>query len=192
MTGKRLLRAVQDWRLAWWRRPAAGAVLSYKPIRFVVGFSRAVVSMCRRGPSAAPGAALGQSVVVDNKPGAAGNIAAAFVAKATPDGYTLLMSNSTIAVPGLFKSLPFDIRKDLEPVALIAIGPSVLVVHLALPATNVKELVALARAKPGQLTYGSGGIGNVYPPGDGALETRWSASRWSTCRTRAPPLPSSV
>jgi tripartite-type tricarboxylate transporter receptor subunit TctC len=107
------------------------------------------------------GAALGQSVVVDNRPGAAGNIAAGYVAKATPDGYTLLMANSTISSPTLFKSLPFDVRKDLEPVGLIAIGPSVLIVHPSVPARNVKELIALAKAQPKKLVYGSGGIGNV-------------------------------
>jgi len=107
------------------------------------------------------GTALGQSIVVDNRPGAAGNIAAGYVAKATPDGYTLLMSNSTIASPTLFKSLPFDVRKDLDPVGLIAIGPSVLIVHPSVPARNVKELIALARAQPKKLVYGSGGIGNV-------------------------------
>jgi tripartite-type tricarboxylate transporter receptor subunit TctC len=134
----------------------------YKPVRFVVGFQAGGgVDISARTVGQPLSVALGQSVVVDNKPGAAGNIAAGFVAKATPDGYTLLMSNSTIAVPGLFKSLPFDIRKDLDPVALIAIGPSVLVVHPSVPANNVKELIALAKAKPRQLTYGSGGIGNV-------------------------------
>ena len=134
----------------------------YKPIRFVVGFQPGGgVDMSARTVGVPLGAALGQSVVVDNKPGAAGNIAAGIVAKATPDGYTLLMSNSTIAVPSLFKSLSFDVKKDLDPVALVAIGPSVLVAHPSLQAGNVKELIALARARPMQLIYGSGGIGNV-------------------------------
>lgn len=134
----------------------------YRPIRLVVGFQAGGgVDMSARTVGQPLSASLGQSVVVDNKPGAAGNIAAALVAKATPDGYTLLMANSTIASPTLFKSLPFDVRKDLDPVSLIAIGPSVLVVHPAVPARNVKDLIALARAKPKQLAYGSGGIGNV-------------------------------
>lgn len=134
----------------------------YRPIRLVVGFQAGGgVDMSARTVGQPLSASLGQSVVVDNKPGAAGNIAAALVAKATPDGYTLLMANSTIASPTLFKSLPFDVRKDLDPVSLIAIGPSVLAVHPAVPARNVKELIALAKAKPKQLTYGSGGIGNV-------------------------------
>jgi tripartite-type tricarboxylate transporter receptor subunit TctC len=134
----------------------------YKPIRLVVGFQPGGgVDMSARTVGQPLGVALGQSVVVDNRPGAAGNIAAGFVAKATPDGYTLLMSNSTIASPTLFRSLPFDIRKDLDPVGLIAIGPSVLIVHPSVPARNVKELIALAKAQPKKLVYGSGGVGNV-------------------------------
>jgi tripartite-type tricarboxylate transporter receptor subunit TctC len=134
----------------------------YRPIRLVVGFQAGGgVDMSARTVGQPLSGSLGQSVVVDNKPGAAGNIAAALVAKATPDGYTLLMANSTIASPTLFKSLTFDVRKDLDPVSLVAIGPSVLVVHPAVPARNVKDLIALARAKPKQLTYGSGGVGNV-------------------------------
>ncbi len=134
----------------------------YKPIRILVGFQPGGgVDMSARTVGQPLSASLGQSVVVDNRPGAAGNIAAGFVAKATPDGYTLLMSNSTIASPTLFKNLPFDIRKDLDPVGLIAIGPSVLVVHPSVPARNVKELIALAKAQPKKLVYGSGGIGNV-------------------------------
>ena len=134
----------------------------YRPIRLVVGFQAGGgVDLSARTVGQPLSASLGQSVVVDNKPGAAGNIAAALVSQATPDGYTLLMANSTIASPTLFKSLPFDVRKDLDPVSLIAIGPSVLVVHPGVPARNVKDLIALARAKPKQIIYGSGGIGNV-------------------------------
>jgi tripartite-type tricarboxylate transporter receptor subunit TctC len=99
--------------------------------------------------------------VVDNRPGAAGNLAASLVSKATPDGYTLLMANSTISNPTLFKSLPFDIRKDLDPVGLIAIGPSVLAVHPSVSARNIKDFIALAKAQPGKLAYGSGGVGNI-------------------------------
>jgi tripartite-type tricarboxylate transporter receptor subunit TctC len=98
---------------------------------------------------------------VDNRPGAAGNIAADMVAKAVADGYTLLMANSTISNPTLFKKLPFDIRKDLDPVALIAIGPSVLVVHPSMPVKSVKEFIAYAKSQPGKLSYGSGGVGNI-------------------------------
>lgn len=134
----------------------------YKPIRMLVGFAPGGgVDASARAVGQPLAAALGQSVVVDNRPGAAGNIAAAAVAKATPDGYTLLMANSTISTPSLFRNLPFDVRKDLDPVGLIAIGPSVLVVHPSLAARNVKEFIALAKGSPKPLVYGSGGIGNV-------------------------------
>jgi tripartite-type tricarboxylate transporter receptor subunit TctC len=142
--------------------PVLSQPYPYKPLRFVVGFQPGGgVDMSARTVGQPLSVALGQSVVVDNKPGAAGNIAAGFVAKAAPDGYTLLMSNSTISTPGLFRNLPFDVTKDLDPVALVAIGPSVLAVHPAVAAANVKELIALAKAKPKQLIYGSGGVGNV-------------------------------
>jgi tripartite-type tricarboxylate transporter receptor subunit TctC len=133
-----------------------------KSIRVVVGFQAGGgVDMSARAIGKYLTDAIGQPIVVDNKPGAAGNIAANLVAKATPDGYTLLMSNSTIAIPGLFVNLPFDIRKDFDPVSLVAIGPSVLAVQPSFAASTVTELIALAKVKPKQLIFGSGGIGNV-------------------------------
>lgn len=143
---------------------ASVAAQSYpvKPIRIVVGFQPSGgVDMSARFIGKHLTEALGQPVIVDNKPGAAGNIASNLVAKAAPDGYTLLMAQSTIAMPGLFANLPFDVNKDLDPVSLVAIGPTVLVAHPSLPANSVKDLIALAKAKPRQLTYGSGGIGNI-------------------------------
>jgi len=133
-----------------------------KPVRIIVGFAAGGgVDISARAVGKYLGDALGQSVIVENRPGAAGNIGAAFVAKSAPDGYTLLMSNSTISTPGLFVNMPFDVTKDLEPVSLVAMGPSVLAAHPSLPVRNVKELIALARARPGQISYGSGGIGNI-------------------------------
>jgi tripartite-type tricarboxylate transporter receptor subunit TctC len=133
-----------------------------RPIRIVVGFQAGGgVDISSRAIGKELTESLGQSVIVDNRPGAAGNIAADIVAKAIPDGYTLLMSNLTIAVPSLFVKLPFDINRDLVPVSLVAIGPSALVVHPSLPVNNVRELIALAKAKPKQLIYGSGGLGNI-------------------------------
>jgi tripartite-type tricarboxylate transporter receptor subunit TctC len=163
MTGTLSLLSFAAWAAcAVSSSPLLAQPYPYKPIRFVVGFQPGGgVDMSARAVGQPLGAALGQSVVVDNRPGAAGNIAAGYVAKATPDGYTLLMANSTISSPTLFKSLPFDVRKDLDPVGLIAIGPSVLIVHPSVPARNVKELIALARAQPKKVVYGSGGIGNV-------------------------------
>ncbi|SHH75091.1 Bug family tripartite tricarboxylate transporter substrate binding protein [Pollutimonas bauzanensis] len=104
--------------------------------------------------------ALGQSVVVENKPGASGNIAGDYVARSKPDGYTLFMGTSTsIANIALFKKLPFDILKDFIPVSQIAHTPLVLVVNNSLPADDVSGLIELARKKPGELNYGSGGPG---------------------------------
>ena len=144
--------------------PAVASAQSYpaRPIRIVVGFQAGGgVDISSRAIAKQFTEAFGQSVIVDNRPGAAGNIAADIVAKAQPDGYTLLMSNLTIAIPSLFAKLPFDVSKDLVPVSLVAIGPSVLVVHPSLPVNNVRELIAAAKAKPGQLIYGSGGTGNI-------------------------------
>ena len=104
---------------------------------------------------------LGQPVVVENRPGAAGNIGAAAVANSKPDGYTLLMSGSpTHSVgPHLFKRLAYDPMRDVPPVAMIAASPNLLVVNSSLPVKSLKDLVQLAREKPGQLTYSSAGIG---------------------------------
>jgi tripartite-type tricarboxylate transporter receptor subunit TctC len=147
--------------------PASGhaqsaAAYPAKSVRVVVGFQAGGgVDMSARAIGKYLTEAVGQSIVVDNKPGAAGNIAANLVAKSTPDGYTLLMSNSTIAIPGLFVNLPFDVRKDFDPVSLVAIGPSVLAVHPLLAVANVTDLINMAKAKPKQLIYGSGGVGNI-------------------------------
>ena len=133
-----------------------------RPIRVVVGFGAGGgVDIASRTIGKQLTEALGQSIVVDNRPGASGNIAADIVSKAQSDGYTLLMSNLTIAMPSLFAKLPFDVNRDLVPISLVAIGPSVLVVNPSLPVNNVKELIAAAKAKPKHLIYGSGGPGNI-------------------------------
>ena len=107
---------------------------------------------------------LGRQVVVENRPGAAGNIGHEVVAKAPPDGYTLLLSAkaSLVTNPHLYKQLPFDPLADFAPISLVATAGSVLIVHPSVPAQNVKQLIALAKAKPGVLNYGSGGIGGTY------------------------------
>lgn len=105
-------------------------------------------------------AELGQPVIVDNKPGASGNIAGDFVARAPADGYTLFMGTSTsIANITLFKSIPFDILKDFAPVSQIANTPLVLIANNALPVRSVEELIKYAKENPGKLNYGSGGNG---------------------------------
>ena len=103
---------------------------------------------------------LGQQVIVENRPGAGTIIGIDYVAKAAPDGYTLLLGLSTLATsPALIKKLPYDAERDLAPISLVAASPNVLVVHPSVPVVSVKELIAFARARPGQLTYGSAGIG---------------------------------
>ena len=105
--------------------------------------------------------AMGQPVAVENRPGASGNIGHEIAAKSTPDGYTLLLSNSSTVVtnPHLFKRLGFDPLADFAPISMVASAGQVLVVHPSVSATTLAELTALARAKPGQLNFGSGGKG---------------------------------
>ncbi|HYA47453.1 MAG TPA: tripartite tricarboxylate transporter substrate binding protein [Burkholderiales bacterium] len=103
---------------------------------------------------------VGQPVLVENRPGASGNIAAEFVAKSAADGYTLLIINSSFAMnAGLFTKLPFDPVQDFAPVVMLATVPSMIAVHPSVPATNLKELVALAKSKPGKLSFSSCGNG---------------------------------
>jgi tripartite-type tricarboxylate transporter receptor subunit TctC len=131
-----------------------------RPIRMIVGFPPG-------GPSDVVARAVGpklaeawsQQVVIENRPGASGNLAMELVAKARPDGYTMIMSGNGYAVgPALHSKLPYSF-KDFAAVSLVAKAPLVLVVHPALPAGSVKELIALAKSKPGQINYASGGNG---------------------------------
>jgi tripartite-type tricarboxylate transporter receptor subunit TctC len=102
----------------------------------------------------------GQAVIADNRPGAGGALAADIVAKAPPDGYTLLMSSSGITITPSIMKLNYDPAKDLLPVTLAAISPGVMVVHPSVPAKNVKELIAFAKSRPGELFYSSSGQGS--------------------------------
>ncbi|OGA44711.1 MAG: hypothetical protein A3F74_14150 [Betaproteobacteria bacterium RIFCSPLOWO2_12_FULL_62_58] len=143
--------------------PGAAIAQKYpaKPVRIVVGFAPGgATDISARAIAQKLTDKLGGSFIVDNRPGAAGNIAADIVAKSAPDGYTILMANATIAIPSLYAKLPFDVTKDLAPLSLIALGPSVLAVHPSLPVKDVKGLIALAKAKPNALSFGSGGVGN--------------------------------
>ena len=134
-----------------------------KPLRIVVPFapggSTDIVARILAEKLAAP---LGQSVVVDNRAGAAGNIGAEAVAKAAPDGYTLLMATTGVMAinNALYKNMTYDAAKDLEPVSYTTSITNVLTVPLEIPAKNVAELVALAKAQPGKLSFASSGAGS--------------------------------
>jgi len=108
-------------------------------------------------------AVLGQPIVVLNKPGASGTLGAAFVAKAASDGYTLLLgtSNELTMSPGLYAKLPYDPIRDFAPITTVILFPNVLVVNKDVPARSAKELAALTRAKPGELSYGTSGTGST-------------------------------
>ena len=135
-----------------------------RPIRLIIPFaagSSADIVARIIGPRLS--AALGQPIVIDARPGAGGVLAGDLVAKAAPDGYTLLMGTPgplTIN-PVLLPSVPYQPKRDLAPVTLVVIVPSILDVRPSLPVTSVKELIALARAKPGELNYASAGVGSV-------------------------------
>ena len=106
--------------------------------------------------------AWNQQVIVDNRPGAGGNIGTDAMAKAVPDGYTLGVAPSTHAIaPGLYSKLPFDTIKDFTFVTLVASGPNIVVCHPSVPAKTVRELVALAKRRPGELTFASAGVGST-------------------------------
>jgi tripartite-type tricarboxylate transporter receptor subunit TctC len=144
--------------------PAPGSLRGYpnKLIRMVVPFAPAGIGdMIGRAIARKLADVLGQEVIVDNRGGAGGNIGMGFVAKSAPDGYTLVIGNlGTLAInPALYKEVPFDPVKSFDPISLAAGTPLLLVVHPSIPARTVKELIALARARPGQLNYASAGTG---------------------------------
>ena len=143
--------------------PASAAGYPEKPIRILTPFSAGSVTDLLARPLAAKlSEAWGQPVVVDNRTGAGGSIAAEIVAKANPEGYTLLVgaTGPTIINPLLVKSLGYDAQRAFTPITLTATNNLLLTVTPSLPAKSVRELIELARAKPGQLRYGSPGIGS--------------------------------
>jgi tripartite-type tricarboxylate transporter receptor subunit TctC len=143
---------------------ANAAAYPDKPIRMLVGFAAGGgTDTTARAIGQPLSEALGQQVIVDNRPGAAGNIAADITAHSVPDGYTILMGTiAALAInPSLYQKLPFDPIKDFEPISLAVSSMNVLVVHPSVAAKNVKELIALAKAQAGKLTYGSSGVGGA-------------------------------
>jgi len=142
----------------------AGAQQAYpaKPLRFIAPFPPGgTTDVLSRVLAQKLSEALGRQVVVENRPGAGGNLGHEVAAKTAPDGYTLVMSSNAALVtnPFLYKRLGFDPLNDFTPVSAVAKAGSVLVVHPSLPVRGVKELIALAKAQPGQLNFGSGGRG---------------------------------
>ena len=106
--------------------------------------------------------AWGQPIVVEDRPGAGGNIGAGVVAKAAPDGYTLLVPSGSILTvnPHIYKDMGFDVKKDLVPITNMAAGPMIVVVNPGVPARTLQELIALAKKEPGKLNFGSAGVGS--------------------------------
>jgi tripartite-type tricarboxylate transporter receptor subunit TctC len=149
---------------------AAAQAFPSKPIRMVVTFpTGGAPDILARTISEKINPAWGQTIIVDNKPGAGGNIGAEFVARAQADGHTMVMGTvGTHSINGsLYAKMPYDMVKDFAPVTLIASTPNLLVVNNDVPAKNLAELIALAKAKPGQLTFGSPGIGtSVHVSGE--------------------------
>ena len=151
--------------LAWMSAPAALRAQAYpvKPIRWVIPYPTGGTSdFLARLLGQKLTEAWGQSVVIDNRTGANGNIGTEVAARAAPDGYTLLLVASTFTMnPAVYPKLPFDSVRDFAPVVTLLWQPYVLSVHPSLPVSSVRQLIDLARAKPGEINYSSGGSGNA-------------------------------
>ncbi len=143
--------------------PASPDTYPNKPIRIIVPFpAGGSADTLSRIIGQKMTESWGQQVLVDNRPGAGGNIGTDAAAKSAPDGYTLLLTPSSIASnPSLYRKLPYDPVKDFVPVAEVGWTPMILVVHPSVPANSVKELIALAKSKPGQINYASAGNGTT-------------------------------
>ncbi len=144
--------------------PAFGDSWPSKPIRMIVPFpAGSSPDLIARIVTEKLAAVLGQPIVVENRPGAGGNIGTGMVAKAAPDGYTLLftINGPLVTAPSLYRNLSYDPMKQLAPVTLVATSPNVLVIDARLPVHDLREFVALAKSKPGALNYGSVGNGSA-------------------------------
>ncbi|HTD89851.1 MAG TPA: tripartite tricarboxylate transporter substrate-binding protein, partial [Burkholderiales bacterium] len=132
-----------------------------KPIRIIVPFAPGGANdITIRTLNVRLPALLGQSLIIDNRPGAGGNIGAELTAKAPPDGYTLLIANNSLIMnASLYRKLPYDPFRDFVPISMAATSPNMVVAHPALPVRTIKELVALAKSKPGEISFASPGAG---------------------------------
>ena len=148
-----------------WTPAAAAQVKDYpvKPVRLINPFAPGgPVDFVGRSVGQELSKIWGQPVVVDNRPGAGTTLGAGLVARATPDGYTLLVTSvSTVVAASVYPNLPFDAAKDLAPVAVVAQTPLMFGVHPSVAAKSVQEFVTLAKSKPGQVRYGSAGQGTI-------------------------------
>jgi tripartite-type tricarboxylate transporter receptor subunit TctC len=146
--------------LICWAGVTAAQPYPSRPIRVVVPQSAGgSTDLVARPLAQRLGEALGQTVVVDNRPGAGSTIGSDLVAKAAPDGYTLLAVAASFTMsPSLYRKLPFDPIRDFEAISMLSALPNILVVHPSLPVRSVKEFIAYAKARPGQLNYGSSGV----------------------------------
>lgn len=141
--------------------PAAAQKYPEKNTRLIVAFPTGASQILGILVSEKLGAALGQPVVPDFRPGAGGNLAAELAAKAPNDGYTLLLTSPSIVIsPSLYKKLGYDTMRDFSAVSLLSTVPNVFVIHPSVPAKNIHELVKLAKAHPGKMSFGSGGVGS--------------------------------
>jgi tripartite-type tricarboxylate transporter receptor subunit TctC len=132
-----------------------------KPVRVIVPFSPGgATDIVTRLVGQKLNEMWGQTVVVDNRAGASGNIGAELAARSAPDGYTLFMTSGSIVAANqhMFKKLPYNAEKDLAPITNVASGPQIVAVHPSFPAKSIKEMIAIAKAKPGAITFGSAGV----------------------------------
>jgi tripartite-type tricarboxylate transporter receptor subunit TctC len=141
--------------------PLALAQYPVKPVRLVIGFAPGGgADILARTIAPKLGEVLGQQIVVDNRPGAAGNIGVELVVKSPPDGYTLLMGVPGLVInPSLYAKLPYELARDVAPISLLGAVPNLLVVHPSVPASSVRQLVQLAKDNPGKLNFASSGAG---------------------------------
>jgi tripartite-type tricarboxylate transporter receptor subunit TctC len=152
--------------LAWAQGPVDAYAQAYpaRPIRMIVGFPPGGgTDVVARIIQPKLTEFLGQSVVIENRPGATGTVAGGFVAKSPPDGYTIMMGHVAVnaIAPSLFSKLPYDVNRDFAPITLAAAVPHIVTVHPSLPVTSVKQLIALARARPGEMSFPSAGNGST-------------------------------
>ncbi len=159
---KTLFRIVFPAMLAMAAGAATAQTYPTRVVRIVVAYpAGGSIDVTSRLLAQPLSAAMGQNFVIDNRAGAAGNIGTDFVARAVPDGYTLLMGSaaSISSAPAVYAKLPYDPVRDLAPIVQVANQPNVLTVHPSVPAKTLKEFIALAKANPGKFNYGSSGIG---------------------------------